>query len=177
MKKLSARNRLMALGFGALGLVIIAWKLSFAKTLEAYQSLQENSLQLVRLSKAPALAAEYQKQISDFDNREKSKEYDREILFEFINTFCLGHGIQILKFHPEQRVSDLRFELITNKLEVQGSFKEIVKLGWNIEREERLGHIASASYQYMEDKRTHKTALVGRFTIQHYLQNNKNAPN
>jgi hypothetical protein len=177
MKKLSSQNRLIALGLCALALTTIAWKMSFSKTLEAFQRVQENAKQIERLSKAPALAVAYQKQITAFKNGERTKPYNREVLFEAVNTFCRSHDIQILKFHPEQRVFDQRFELITNELEVQGSFKDLVKLGWHVEQEEKLGHIASATYHSQEDKRTHKTSLIGRLIIQHYLQYQENAPN
>lgn len=177
MKKLSPRNRLIALGLSAGMLTIVAWIMSFSKTLAIYQQVDENTAQIERLSNAPALAIKYQRQIAAFENIEKTKPYDREALFESINTFCRSHGIQILKLHPERSVVDQRFELLTNELEVQGSFKDLVKLGWHIEQEEKLGHIASSTYQVLEDKRTQRTSLVGRFTIQHYFQNHENAPN
>ncbi len=171
---LTPRNKLILLGLAFLCLVLSAYHFSFSKTLALHEQLTQNEARLQQVKDLPLLIREYEALLSDTNHMQQNASYNREALFEKINTFCRVNKLQLEHFYPEQRMAVQHFDLITNKLEVQGSFKDMVRLGWFIEREERLGHIASVSYKTMDDKRTGKTWLTGTFFIQHYFQH---APN
>lgn len=168
------RNKLIGLCIAAFLLSWAAYNFSFARTLEVRRQVLKDALRISQLRDAPRQIEQFEKLLAGFNPNQEYSIYNREQFFEEVNIFCRENDLQILYFHPEQRRNVQNFQLITNQLEIQGDFKNIVQLVWHIEHEKRLGHIASASYKTMEDKRTGKIWLTGSFFIQNYFQNAAN---
>jgi hypothetical protein len=170
MAALSMRQKIVLSCLGALLLLWAACRFSFARTFALYGRVSDNKIRISEIGNLPRMAGAYEKLVSDLESAKSRQAYNREAFFEEINVFCRENALQILHFHPEQRRRTQNFELIINRLEVQGDFKKMVQLGWYIEHERGLGHIASVSYKVVEDKRTGKTWLTGSFYIQNYHQ-------
>ncbi|MCC6463375.1 MAG: hypothetical protein IT260_23090 [Saprospiraceae bacterium] len=170
----SPRQRLIGLGVAAALLSLAAWQFSFSRTLDMYRTARANTRQLAQAQNAESLLSTFRTRLNQLEHVGTAKPYDREILFEEINTFCRSHQLQILRLSPENRKAEQNIDLVTNQLEVQGSFNDMVQLGWFIEREQQLGKVVSATYAVSEDKRTHTSRLIATFILQHIVPHDPN---
>ncbi len=155
----------MCIGFALLA--IFAYSFSIHKTIVAYNTHQANKKALSEASTAPAQIQRFQAKLKQFNQSFQRIEYDREELFEAVNTFCREHGLSLSKFHPEERTIQNDFEVITNQIEVQGAYNDMVKLVYELEYVQQLGHIASTKFDKTVNRRTKEETLTAVI----YLQN------
>ena len=164
-------RKLFALAGGLLILSFLAYNFSIKNTIHLFYSLDENKEKIDRLSSAPTEIAALKSQLSKFKNSLNQRKYDREEIFKSINSFCSEQGIKLSKFHPEQRESAKDLEIITNKIEVEGNYKSIVNLAYEIEYIQELGHLASLNFEKRKDRRKKKEILVGVIYLRHLISN------
>ena len=170
----SPRQRLVGLCVAAGLLLLAAWQFSFSRTLAMYRAAGANSRQLAQAQNAESMVATFRSRLTQLEHVGTAKPYDREFLFEQLNTFCRNHQLQILRLYPEVRRAEQDVDLVTNQLEVQGAFNDMVLLGWFIEREQQLGKVVSATYAVSEDKRNRSTRLIATFILQHIVPHDPN---
>lgn len=155
-------------------LIFCAWKFSFSETWNLYSLYKKNKIQLNLVSSAPAQIAQLEAQIVQLENGLQAKAYNRKELFEEINNFCRNQNLQIVNFFPEQEEVVDGYKIITNRVQVTGSFKNIVQLTYFIEMGKKLGHISSSSIIKQTDLRSKQVSLVCDLFIQHYLTSTSN---
>ena len=156
---------LMCIAFAVLA--VFAYSLSIHKTIMAYSTYQANNKALTEASTAPAQIQRFQAKLNQFNQSFQRIDYDREQLFEAVNTYCREHNLSLSKFHPEERTIQNDFEIITNQIEVQGAYKDMVKLVYELEYVQQLGHVASTKFDKIVNRRTKEEVL----TAEIYLQN------
>jgi len=161
-----AKQRFQALCFGMVLLLVLAYLFSFRNTIAAYQLSKNNQLALEEASSAPQQIKQFQDQLSLLEVSLIQSDYNRQVLFEAVNTFCDAQSLKLDHFHPEQRYIHNDYEIITNKIEVEGVYKDIVELIYYLEQEQRLGHIASTNFVKKEERRTKRKYLTAEIYIQ-----------
>ena len=172
MKKLSIdtinpRDRFRILLFLICFFLVLFYQLSLKNTLELYQVYQQNKTRMESAENAPMLIRQYESEIQKITQNIPKHTYNRQTLFEMVNTFCSSHNLSLVNFYPEKRKEQNEFYTITNKIEVQGSYTNILKLIYHVEQEEQNGHIASCHFQIEQAKRRKKRKLKCLLYLQH----------
>lgn len=163
-----AKKKFQALILGLVLLLIVAYRFSFSKTIAAYQTFKLQSKSLGKAQNAPLTIQNYQQLIQQLEGRLNANlSYDREQLFELVNTFCAANDLSLAGFHPERRQQSNDYEIITTPIEIKGGYIDMVKLAYQLEFVDRIGHIASLEFVMEKDRINKKDNLIGRV----YLQN------
>lgn len=137
---------------------------SIKRTVSYYQSYQNKKEQLSRVSNAATLITQYKTQLAQFEQKNQ-KTYDREELLEAVTTFCREHRILVKTFPQAQRVKQNNYPIITNQIEVEGDYKEIVKLVYLLEHKEKLGSIGSVKFFTHKDRYKKKNFLRANIVL------------
>lgn len=166
MKARGAKQKFQLLAIGISALLIIAYFFSIRKTIDAYTLSRNNAKGLEEASTAPFQIKQLQEELKLLEVSLIQSNYNRQTLFESINTFCETYDIRLDYFHPEQRHAQNDYEVITNKLEVEGTYQSIVKLIYHLEQEQKMGHIASCNFEKKEERRTKRKYLKADIYIQ-----------
>lgn len=148
---------------------MLIYQLSLKHTISVYHAYQQNRKAVASAENAPLLIKQYQTEIKKITQRIPQQVYSRKKVFERINIFCHSHDISLINFHPEIREEQKEFYTITNKVEVQGSFIDLLKLCYYLEQEEQSGHLASCNFQIIPEKRKKKRKLKAFLYLQ-YIQ-------
>ncbi len=161
-----AKQRFQALVLGIAALLVLAYFFSFRNTIDAYSLSKSNRSALQEASSAPQQIKQFRDQLSLLEESLIQSNYNRQVLFEAVNTFCESHELKLDYFHPEQRYVHNDYEIITNKVEVEGDYKSIVELIYYLEQEQKLGHIVSTNFEKKEERRTKRKYLTAEIYIQ-----------
>jgi len=161
-----AKQRFQALILGISLLLIVAYFFSFRNTINAFTLSSNNSQALEEASSAPMQIKQLRNQLALLEESLVQSNYNRQALFEAVNTFCESHELKLDYFHPEQRYIHDDYQIITNKVEVEGAYKNIVELIYYLEQEQKLGHIASTNFERKEERRTKRKYLTAEIYIQ-----------
>lgn len=161
-----AKQRFQLLLAGFILLLIIAYVFSIRNTVDAYIISKRQQHSLEDVSNAPQRIKQFQDQLASLDHSLVQSDYNRQQLFESVNTFCESQDLKLDYFHPEQRFLHNDYEIITNKVEVEGTYKSIVRLIYYLEYEQKLGHIASTNFEQKEERRTKRKYLTAEIYIQ-----------
>lgn len=153
--------------------MLIAYQFSIRRTIDNFQNWQANKISLQSAASAPVQIQEYQNQIASLEKNFKQVIYDRETLFEVVNTFCRENQLSLTNFPPEIRKEQNDYRIITNEIEVQGKYANMVRLAYELEFVKQLGHIASTTFKREQNRQTKRTELKGTIYLQN-LQNLKN---
>lgn len=151
-------------------LLIISYQFSISKTLEYYGKYSKNQQSLTAAASAPQQIQHYQKLLAGLAGNGQEGDYDRAHLFEVVNTFCRKNNLKLSQFPPEEERAQNDYQILTNQIEVEGNYVDMVKLGYELEFVKKLGHIASASFKQERDIRTRRRFLKGVFYLQHLTQ-------
>ncbi|KAA3624442.1 MAG: hypothetical protein DWQ02_23070 [Bacteroidetes bacterium] len=166
LKKTSAQKKVIFLLAGLFLLLIIAYFAGFKKTIEAYRFYQENIAAFEQAEDAPVQIQSIKQRLTLLGNDVDDIDYDREKLFERVNTFCSREGIQLLGFDPEKRKEAEGYEIITTPVRVRGKYLDLVRLVYHLEAEQKVGYIASANFEMKKDRRRKKEFLECQLLIQ-----------
>lgn len=158
---------ILCISFLLLG--VFAYLFSIKNTVDIYGDNKKKEVELMRLQSAPQQIAALESQLSNFENAINKHSYNREEIFESINTFCSSNNLKLSYFHPEQRENSNEIKIITNKIEVEGSYKNIVKLAYEIERIQELGHLSSLNFEKKKERRSKREYLTGILYLRHII--------
>ncbi|MEM1323511.1 MAG: type 4a pilus biogenesis protein PilO [Bacteroidota bacterium] len=161
------RDKLRYLAGAFVLLALLAYSLGIKKTINSYRTYSSNTIALEQAQTAPEQIRKYRTQLAKLDNNLNRVQYDRELLFEQVNTFCTNNRLTLTKFAPEHRQEQNDYIVITNPIEVQGNFTDMVRLAYHLEYSQRLGHMASVDFRLVNDRRLKKKYLSGQL----YLKN------
>lgn len=163
-KNAKQRFRFLLAGMGLL--LILAYCFSIRNTIAAYLLFKKNKKSLQEASNAPHLIRQFQEQLTVLESLLIQSDYDRQLLFETVNTFCDKYGLRLDYFHPEKRFTHNDYEVITNQIKIEGAYKDITVLIYHLEQEKKLGHIASVSFDKQEERRTKRKYLTADIYVQ-----------
>ena len=143
---------------GSLLFGILIYFASIQRTITNYRAYQEKKTQLSRVSNATQLIVQYQAQLAQFQGNTQ-QSYNREILLEEVTTFCRQHQLLVKTFPQAQRVKENNYPIVTNHIQVEGDYKDMVKLVYLLEQEQRLGSISSLKFFTHKDRYKKKNFL------------------
>lgn len=166
---INPRDRFRLLLLLACFFLILIYQLSLKNTINVYHSYQQNRKAVESAENAPLLIKKYQTEIKKITEGIPQQIYNRKKVFELINLFCYNNDLSLMHFYPENREEQKEFYTITNKVDVQGSFINILKLCYYLEQEEQSGHLASCYFQIIKEKRKKKRKLNASLYLQ-YVQ-------
>ena len=163
------RNKLRFLIGGFILFCIITYFLTVNKTIDAYKTYRNSTVQLEAINNAPAQIAQYKHFLEQADSTGLIKSYDRQKLFFGVNTFCSENHLSLRNFYPEQINNQNGLKVITNQIIVEGSFSNITKLAYYLEKQAIIGHISSLKFEKIFDRNLNRSYLTGRFFIQNVI--------
>lgn len=174
--KVNRKYRPLAYGFGALAIILLTWRLAFSKTWELYQQNRHLNQQIELSQHAPQGYQQLQKELmlmNEQIRRYNSTRSNQEQLVGFVSHFANENGLKVIEIPKVNIDKEKGFTIETNTVKVQGGYKDIVKLVYQLEQKEHLCHVVGSDYQRVQNMRSHQQYLVATL----YLQNiNKEQP-
>jgi Tfp pilus assembly protein PilO len=171
MNSLTYRQKNIALLIGTILLGFVAYQFSFSKTIGAYQKYNHQKETLVKAQTASSQIQLYQTELSKLKQQSNFTAYNEDNLFRAISQFANENALKVLAFPQAERIENGEYEVITNYIEVSGSYKSIVELSYMIEHKRKLGRIASIEYKTEKNIQTKETMLKGMLYIQNIVSN------
>jgi len=149
----------------------VAYILAFNKSFVLLKENKILSKQLLVLDSAPKELAENKIKLSSMNKNlgyvGSADEMSKEFILDFVSHYTDTSTV-FLKSMPRTLVFDKNgYQLETNILELQGDFKQLTQLIYQIEYEYKISKIASVNYQLKTDLYTKRKDLI--LTL--YLQN------
>lgn len=165
--QLPVNQKLRAAAGGIALLYLLAYQFSIRNTIQAYRSYANSRLAAATAESAPSRIQEYRQQLQGLEQSFQAAGYEREQLFEEVNTYCAEYGLKLSDFGAEHRQARSDIELITNPVEVSGNYLDITRLAYAIEQTRKSAHIASLHFQLKKNLRKKENNLAATL----YLQN------
>lgn len=139
-------------------LVFISYITNISVSIKSYKEYIRLSNKLENVRSATADLLKYQSETKRLKEGVQ-KPYSREDLLENIISFCREHSLLIKNFPDSKRIVENNYPIITNEIEVQGSFSGIIELAYMVEQEKRLSSISSLVFDIEKDKNNHQPYL------------------
>lgn len=169
LASISSKQRYYLTLAGLAALALTGYQFSLKKTLAAWQQHGEYVKAVATASVAPGRIMEYRTALDQLEGRMAPGGYDREGLFEAVNTYCQQNPkLGLRSFQPEQRLVQNDIEIISNPVETEGSFGAMVNLAYELEYTRRLGRIGSLQFRLQRDPRTRKEYLRAKIYLQYF---------
>ncbi len=172
-KQLTYRQKNIGLLAGTICLLLLSYLLSFSKTIEVWESNKALEQKLMRARNAPELIDTYKQKLITY-NRDigvfsQDSLLNQEFALSVVSSICEKHKL-VLKSFPTAEVNALDgLELYTTRVEIEGDFKGLLQLVYELEQVHNAGRIASVNFQVKKDRERRKEILV----LALYLQNIK----
>lgn len=131
--------------------LFVIYLTSISKTLDHRQKYKRNLANVQRAATATKDIKQYRAQMEGLQQT-ALKVYDREQLLSEITGFCKEHSILVRTFPEPQKIIENGHSIVTNNLVVEGRYKDIVALVYQIEQEEKLAAISSVKFYMYNDR-------------------------
>lgn len=143
----------------ALLLGLVVFKFNIQRTYREYQRFQEGKSQLLRASSAVEETVGLKEQLNSLQET-AIRPYKRENLLEKVTSFCRNNNLLVKSFPEEELYSQGNdSQVVTNRIEVEGGYKDIVKLVYTLEELEKLGNVSSMRVYLAKDRALKKMVL------------------
>lgn len=171
LSNLSYNHKTKLLSIGALLFLLICYQYAFKKTWNIFQEYRQNYTNADQSGNYQNLipGLQYQeKKMADLINNHISDTLNtpKETL-AFITSFCKQSRLKLTEYLPVQIAENSGFNIATRQISVEGSFKGLIKLLYELENQQFYGRLCSASFKSVEDPYSHNIILTCTF----YLQN------
>ncbi|MBI1227732.1 MAG: hypothetical protein GC192_21035 [Bacteroidetes bacterium] len=161
---LTYKQQSFVLCLALVGVCILIFQLSISRTLKIYSNYRNDEDKIKLAANASIRIDTLQKKLISIQ-ASSIRPYNREKLLEYVTGFCRNKELLIRSF-PEALVADQnKSEVITNQIEVEGSFKEMVQLVYLLEVMEKQGSISSLKFYLYKDRLMKRTVLRSLITI------------
>ena len=157
------QRNLFLLGIGLLSLLLV-YLLSIRRTVAVYQANRANKAAIAQAASAPAQIARLEAQVGALQ-QSGLRAYDREYLLAQITGFCRQNDLLVRTFPQSERVVENNYPIITNTIEVEGNYKDLVRLVYLLEQEERLASVSSLKFYTQKDRLTKKNVSSAKYYL------------
>ena len=168
MKKFKYFKSYRQQNFALLGTVflvlILAYKANISTSIQRYQQYKNAKTKLESAQTASREIAQYTSLLRGMQ-RTGQQPYNREYLLEQITGFCREHNLLIKTFPNALKVTENNYPVITNELEIEGSFKDLTALAYRIEQEQKLGSLSALKFFLVKDRVRQKNNLHAYFVL------------
>lgn len=168
---LNNKNKSLLTASGFVIFLLIAYNMAIQLTIEVRDKYNSIEKDMAQISKVPYQRLILKKEIIQIDsiigNTHKSVNSQEIILNELV-TYCKANKLIIREFPKTHSIVDGDFEIETNTITVEGTFKELLKLLYSFEHKRFTGKLSSARFQLNEDLVSHRKYLTLTFYIQNF---------
>lgn len=155
-------------------LILVSYSTNIRVALNSYQEFQNVKSKIALAQSASQDIAIYRSEIKSMQETAQ-QPYNKELLLEQITLFCKEHNLLIKNFPGSKRVIENNYPIVTNEIEVQGSYNDIVELAYMFEQEKKLTSINSLSFTLVKDREKQQQYLHGLFVLRNIeTQQNEN---
>ena len=158
------RQHNLFLLLAGIALLAIIYTFSIKRTLKVYHSYQQNKANIAKAASAAIDIENYQKEWHILQQTSQ-QTYNREYLLAQLTGFCREHDLLIKTFPQAKRQEKNKIPIYTNLVEVEGKYKDMVKLAFMIEQEQHLAAIASLKFYTIKDRLSKKTYLRAKIIL------------
>jgi hypothetical protein len=175
-KELTYKKKCQYLLGGALLLLLIAYMAAFSKTIQLF--IYNNALEakVEKATKAPEQLRALESAQAAIDDQLSYYIIDtlknHETTLEIVSEFCFRNRL-ILKELPRKEVMEEEdFTIETSILSVEGNYRDLLRLVYELEQKHKIGRLSSVSFRLMKDNQLKKNILVLTVYIQNIRINN-----
>jgi hypothetical protein len=175
-KDLSYKKKCQYLLGGALLLGVVAYMAAFNNTIRLYMENNVLEAKLERAAKAPSQVLVLESALEAIDDQLSYYIIDtlknHETTLEIVSEFCFRNRL-ILKELPKKEVMEEEdFTIETSILSVEGNYKDLLRLVYELEQKHKIGRLSSVSFRLFKDNHLKKHILVLTIYIQNIRINN-----
>lgn len=152
------------LWLSSLLVLVTAYQFSIKETLHLRQANQQHQQAIARAINIDADIEKYQGQLAAF-NANTITSYSQDNLLELLSTFCVQQGLLIKEFPEPKTYQEADYTIVSNRIEVEGAFSDIVQLVYDLEHVHRIGSIVSLKYQSGYNRQAKKPYLTAMLTL------------
>jgi hypothetical protein len=150
--------------------IIIAYRLSVSKTIDAWKLTNDLSEKVSTLDDAPAKIQQLREQIGVFDNLIGSSAKDsmetHQRILEKTGSFSSENNIVLVNFADPLIIDKETYSLETNIVIVEGGFQKLVQYVYNLENNWKPGKVVSTRFFIIKDMKTQEKKLYANVYIQ-----------
>ncbi len=148
----------------AVFLGIAIYSFSIRRTVSVYQVYQKNKQNIEKAASAPSDIARYEKEWTLLQQT-RQRAYNREYLLDQLTSFCRAHELLIKSFPQALQQEKNQISIYTNHIELEGKYKDIVKLIFMIEQEQHLASVSSVKFYTLKDRIDKQTYLRAKLVL------------
>jgi hypothetical protein len=154
----SYKQQTIVLSTALVVVLLVIFQVSIRRTISVFANYRSNAAKISMAANAPARIASLQKRLAN--TQETSMQpYNRERLLEKVTDFCRENNLLIRSF-PEGLVANQNEnKVVSNQIEVEGGYKDMVRLAYLLEMEEKQGSISSLKFYLYKDRVAKRTVL------------------
>lgn len=156
---------------GVILLAGIAYSFSWSNTIHAITEYYELKGKVENMKDAPQKIQHLKQQINQMEHlliEDKGMDIE-QLLLEKTTTFCKDNHLTLIEFPQTYTNEYSNYQILTNKIVLEGSFKNQLKFIYDSEQKNKIGMVASVQLTKKREIRTNKISLFS--TI--YFQNIK----
>lgn len=156
------KNYILLSGF--ITVLWIAYELAFAPTFVLMQKANTLKQQEKVYKNTIASISELQLQNNYYNELLTSFKISSDIslqsnLLEIVNNFSIDHKLTIISFEEPHLYTENNNHLNTYGFKIRGSYKNILKLIYNLEQKYKFGKVSSVSFEKKKNYKTYKYFL------------------
>jgi len=168
LKKVSYRTRMRLLPLFFVGVVLLIYWLALKKTVELSRQVSQQQQRVEQLSDAPLQIQLIKRRLQEIQNRigSRSGSITQEEVFRRISSWSKRNALVVREFPEPHQLSSEDYLLDTYSMEVEGRFKQLLRLVHHLEQDEYIGKLASLKFQLKTDRRSREEYLTLRIFLQ-----------
>lgn len=141
---------------------LIIYLLAIQPTLELYKKANLIEAQYDILQQNPAEITQLKEKINNIN---KTRNFETSFVTTEIARYCAQNQLKVSYKNPNKKTQG-NLEIETTIFEINGSFQNITKLAYFIERQKRLGNIVALHYEMKKNFETREMFLTGSIYLQ-----------
>ncbi len=167
--RITYRSRTVALLILIFIFGLLIYFIAIKQTLILNRQVQDIKIKIETARLAPALMNELKLELETLENTfmyvETETEFNKELL-SLIGLKSADLNLRLMDFKQPNVVRDDKLMISTYNINVEGNFKDIVHLIYDLENELKMGQIASVRFGLWKDLRTKKQHLSANIYFQ-----------
>lgn len=169
-KNLTYKKKFIAVIICFLLLLLASYKKTFKDTIEAKKQLNLVERNLAKTSSSFKELYLVKNEVKYLDNliggNSIKPEQVQQKVFDFITKE--GQNIDVINVSDVHLYSNEDFLVYTNKIELEGSYEDLIRLFYKIEKKFKDSRVVSANLNAKKDYRTKTTNLILTIILQNY---------
>lgn len=174
---LKGKIKIVIFIFISLLIIIVCYKLSLKKTIVLYNEYVVATRQNSQPDRLFTEITNLERQLSSLEGtilKSNSNFNPRNQIMNHVSSFCEKNDIRFKEMAAPLIYNDENFSVETNVVKIEGTYKDLLLLSHNMEKEFSLGKIVSINF-FVEINRKSKTKeLIGEIIIQNIKTNELN---